>query len=37
MKFLLYWFPLSGSLAPMAVLEEVEASYEKTLIDITKG
>jgi len=36
-KFLLYWFPFSGSLAPMAVLEEVEASYDKTLIDMTKG
>lgn len=37
MSFLLYWFPFSGSLAPMAMLEEVEAPYEKTLIDITKG
>jgi glutathione S-transferase len=37
MSFLLYWFPFSGSLAPMAVLEEVEAPYEKTLVDITKG
>jgi glutathione S-transferase len=37
MSFLLYWFPFSGSLAPMAVLEEVEIPYEKTLIDITKG
>ena len=34
MKFLLYWFPFSGSLAPMAMLEEVEAPYEKILIDI---
>jgi glutathione S-transferase len=37
MSFLLYWFPFSGSLAPMAMLEEVEAPYEKTLVDITKG
>ncbi len=37
MDFLLYWFPFSGSLAPMAVLEEVEAPYEKKLIDISKG
>jgi glutathione S-transferase len=37
MSFVLYWFPFSGSLAPMAVLEEAGVSYEKTLIDISKG
>lgn len=37
MSFLLYWYPFSGSLAPMAVLEEVGAHYEKSLIDISKG
>ncbi len=37
MTLLLYWFPFSGSLAPMAVLEEVGAPYEKNLIDINKG
>jgi glutathione S-transferase len=37
MNFVLYWFPFSGSLAPMAVLEEVGVSYEKVLIDISKG
>ena len=34
MTFLLYWSPFSGSFAPMAVLEEVEVPYEKTLVDI---
>lgn len=37
MNFVLYWFPFSGSLAPMAVLEEVGVPYKKTLIDISKG
>ena len=37
MTLLLYWFPFSGSLAPMAVLEEVGAFYEKNLIDMNKG
>jgi glutathione S-transferase len=37
MTFMLYWSPFSGSLAPMAVLEEIQAPYEKTLIDIHAG
>ena len=37
MSFQLYWCPFSGSLAPMAMLEEVEAPYEKILVDISKG
>lgn len=37
MTFMLYWSPFSGSLAPMAVLEEIQAPYEKTLIDIRAG
>ena len=37
MTLLLYWSPFSGSLAPMAVLEEVGAPYEKNLIDMNKG
>ena len=37
MTFMLYWSPFSGSLAPMALLEEIQAPYEKTLIDIRAG
>ena len=37
MTFLLYWSPFSGSFAPMAVLEEIEVPYEKTLVDIHTG
>lgn len=37
MEHLIYWNPFSGSLAPMALLEEVGAPYEKVLIDINEG
>ena len=37
MEPLLYWNPFSGSLAPMALLEEVGAPYEKILININAG
>jgi len=37
MVFTLYWNPFSGSLAPMAVLEEIGAPYEKVLINFEKG
>jgi glutathione S-transferase len=37
MPYVLYWNPFSGSLAPMAVLEEIGAHYEKILIDMDKG
>lgn len=37
MPYVLYWNPFSGSLAPMAVLEEIGTHYEKILIDMDKG
>jgi glutathione S-transferase len=37
MPYVLYWNPFSGSLAPMAVLEEIGIHYEKILIDMDKG
>lgn len=37
MAYVLYWNPFSGSLAPMAVLEEIGAPYEKVLVDIDNG
>ena len=35
--YTLYWSPMSGAMAPQALLEEVGAEYEKIAIDTEKG
>ena len=35
--YVLYWNPISSSLAPMAVLEEIGAPYEAVYVDLAKG